>query len=309
MRCASQILYEVLRDDAVVDAIDVLALMETTTCQPSERFQEAAWNALTLLVRYPEATDGLTRREVTETFKVFFQTIISGELDVDKMDYLLRDSFYSGCHYGVYNLDHLLSTIRIGFNPPGSRTWVGLAVTDKGIVPLEDFVYARFQLYQDLYSHKTVVGFKWLLARAVDELMANDAATNDFAAAALSNISDFQDFTDTYLWERLRSFARKVPNCAASQLILRNRLEHVVTQTDMAPFEKERLVSDLRRKHKKDIVYYESPISFSKMSKPYDKIRILHYNPLEGRRSLEAIRRHSNFFEKFHDVVITHFYV
>lgn len=310
VRCAYEILStcDAIRG-AEIEPIDVIALMETTTCKPSKRFQDAAWDAFRLLVRSPDASRHAKKADIAEAFKSFLQTVISGELDVDKMDYLLRDSFYSGCHYGVYNLDHLLSTIRIGFSAPDAKTWVGMAITDKGVVPLEDFVYARFQLYQDLYSHKTVVGFKWLLAMAVNELMANDRMAREFAVHALSDISVFKDFTDTFLWERLRDYARAHSESAAAQLVSRQRLEHLLTRTDMVAFEKERMIADLKRRNKANVISYESPISFSKMSKPYEKIRVLHYDPLEDRRSLEAINRHTTFFEKFHDLVITHFYL
>lgn len=309
VRCAYEILSSPDFVHTQIDPIDVIALMETTICKPSERFREAAWDAFSLLVRTSRALRKAKKADIAEAFKSFLQTVISGELDVDKMDYLLRDSFYSGCHYGVYNLDHLLSTIRIGFSPPGAKTWVGLAITDKGVVPLEDFVYARFQLYQDLYSHKTVVGFKWLLARAVDELMAHDKVAREFAVHALSDISVFKDFTDTFLWERLREYARSHTGSAAARLVSRRRLDHLLTRADMVSFEKERMVADLTKRNGSEVIFYESPISFSKMSKPYEKIRVLHYDPLEDKRSLEAIGRHSTFFEKFHDLVITHFYL
>lgn len=311
VRCAHEILSRTLVNRNEVEFHDVLALMEGTTCLTTKRFENAAWDALSLLVRSQDALTGLDRKEVAATFKNFFQNIISGELDVDKMDYLLRDSFYSGCHYGVYNLDHLLSTIRIGFAPPGAKTWVGLTITDKGIVPLEDFVYARFQLYQDLYSHKTVVGFKWLLGRAVDEIMVSDAETLSFSQKSLVNMESFSDFTDTFLWERLRSHARKLPHSAASQLLARRKLKHLVTRRDLVSFEKDKLVLELAKRNNSEVIYYESPIRFSKMSKSYEKIRVLHSNPLDehGRRSLEAIQRHSTFFEKFQDLVISHFYV
>ena len=104
---------------------------------------------LSLLLSNRNEELSITNDEVAIIFQHFFKTLISGELDVDKMDYLLRDSFHSGCKYGIYNLDHLLSTIRFGAlkNPP----WLGLAITEKGVGALEDFVYSRFQLYQHLY--------------------------------------------------------------------------------------------------------------------------------------------------------------
>lgn len=304
--------YEILNTTKTetVDLHDVLCLMETTDIEPSKRFQDASALVLELLVIDRSELGTRSNAEMADVFKRFFQTIISGELDVDKMDYLLRDSFFSGCKYGVYNLDHLLSTIRIGFNFTKQEKWVGLAVTEKGIAALEDFVYSRFQLYQELYSHKTVVGFKWLLGKALDEVLDEKQAYS-YAKDSLVDRNLFSYFTDTFLWEGLRAIASRQPKSASAQVLLRKQLSYISTKEGLADYRKEEEVRHLEKTGLGKVVYFQSPIKFSKISDPqgrYAKIRVLKKSRDRKRRYLVGINESTDFFEKFHDLSITHFY-
>ncbi|MBZ0110101.1 MAG: hypothetical protein K8F52_15720 [Candidatus Scalindua rubra] len=99
----------------------------------------------------------------------------------------------------MYNIDHLISTIRLGYQI-GDDPWFGLAVTEKGLGAFENFVHSRYQLYLHVYSYKTVVGFKSLLEQAITELLSNDVFKKAFNDA-LSDISLFTTLTDATLWE------------------------------------------------------------------------------------------------------------
>lgn len=107
--CAHKILSDVLKDGFPnLHAADIIALLETTDCLPSKEFTEHAREFLPLFLRPGSDLSQLSDTTLVKAIQQFFRTLISGEIDVDKMDYLLRDSFFSGCQYGVYNLDHLL---------------------------------------------------------------------------------------------------------------------------------------------------------------------------------------------------------
>jgi HD superfamily phosphohydrolase len=75
--------------------------------------------------------------------------IISGELDVDKMDYLLRDSLYCGVRYGSYDLDRLLDTVR-PIEDPERGHW-GIGVDEGGVHALEALVMARYYMFTQVY--------------------------------------------------------------------------------------------------------------------------------------------------------------
>ncbi|MDX1643217.1 MAG: HD domain-containing protein [Thermoanaerobaculia bacterium] len=80
--------------------------------------------------------------------------IVSGELDVDKMDYLLRDSLYCGVRYGSYDLDRLLDTV-LPIQDPETGAW-GLGVDEGGVHALEALVMARYYMFTQVYFN--VVG-------------------------------------------------------------------------------------------------------------------------------------------------------
>lgn len=81
--------------------------------------------------------------------KKFLHQLISGQLDVDRMDYLTRDSFFTGVSEGVIGYDRILKMLTVKNNE--------LMVEEKGIYSIEKFLVARRQMYWQVYLHKTVL--------------------------------------------------------------------------------------------------------------------------------------------------------
>lgn len=87
------------------------------------------------------------------------QELLSGHFDVDRMDYLLRDSHATGVKYGIFDWERLLRslvTYKKGKN-------LHLACTQKGLRALEELLLARYFMYQQVYLHKTVLAAEYLL--------------------------------------------------------------------------------------------------------------------------------------------------
>src|SRR4029079_359147 len=78
---------------------------------------------------------------------------ISGTLDADRCDYLLRDSHMTGVGYGVFDLDWLLRALAFA-EAPGTGEWVLAIEGRKGLPPIEGFFLARQFMYQQVYHHK-----------------------------------------------------------------------------------------------------------------------------------------------------------
>jgi len=78
------------------------------------------------------------------------KSIISGPLDVDKQDYLLRDSYFCGVKYGVYDLDRLTENLRV--HEDGEDRF--LALSHDGVHVLEQFVLARYYMTTQVYRHR-----------------------------------------------------------------------------------------------------------------------------------------------------------
>ncbi len=79
--------------------------------------------------------------------------VISGELDVDKMDYLLRDSLFCGVQYGQFDLERLLETVTPILDPETNR-W-GIGIDSGGVHALEGLVLARYYMFTQVYFNVT----------------------------------------------------------------------------------------------------------------------------------------------------------
>jgi HD superfamily phosphohydrolase len=87
--------------------------------------------------------------------KKFLHQLVSGQLDMDRLDYLNRDSFYTGVSEGVVSNDRIIKMLEIHNDE--------LAIEVKGIYSIEKFIVARRLMYWQVYLHKTVVSAENLL--------------------------------------------------------------------------------------------------------------------------------------------------
>lgn len=85
----------------------------------------------------------------------FLQQLISSQLDVDRLDYLRRDCFYTGVSEGRVNTERLISMLNVAEDE--------LVVDSKGIYSVEKFLVARRLMYWQVYLHKTVLSAEYLL--------------------------------------------------------------------------------------------------------------------------------------------------
>ncbi len=96
------------------------------------------------------------------------QHLLSGALDVDKLDYLPRDARACNVPYGGVDVSRLLSSLRINAHVAGQRRMV---VTQKGISPLHSLLHARQEMFDNIYWHHTSRSFQVMLVRAVHEAL------------------------------------------------------------------------------------------------------------------------------------------
>ncbi|MBC8987136.1 HD domain-containing protein [Pedobacter sp. N36a] len=92
--------------------------------------------------------------------KKFLPQLVSGQLDLDRMDYLNRDSFFTGVSEGVISFDRIIKM----FNVLDGE----LVIEEKGIYSIENFLIARRLMYWQVYLHKTVVAGEYLLVRILE---------------------------------------------------------------------------------------------------------------------------------------------
>jgi HD superfamily phosphohydrolase len=119
------------------------------------------------------------------------QGLISGSLDLDKLDYLRRDAFMCGVSYGEIDVDRLLQSLLLLEEPTTGRTVVGLG--EKGLSALESLLFAKYQMYRNVYWHHAVRA-----ATAMYKRLVADAIN-----AGSLDASDLAGFTDEGLLHRV----------------------------------------------------------------------------------------------------------
>lgn len=105
--------------------------------------------------------------------KKFLHQLVSGQLDVDRMDYLSRDSFFTGVSEGVIGYDRIIKMLTVHKGD--------LMVEEKGIYSIEKFLVSRRLMYWQVYLHKTVVSAEMMLVniiRRTRELIKKNISVN-----------------------------------------------------------------------------------------------------------------------------------
>ncbi len=147
--------------------------------------------------------------------KKFLHQLVSSQLDMDRLDYLKRDSFYSGVSEGVVSSERIINMLNVKNDE--------LVVDQKGIYSIEKFIVARRLMYWQVYLHKTVLGAESVLvevlkrakelARKGEELFASpafhrflyhDFYKEDFlkeeVLLAFTELDDFDVLTSIKAW-------------------------------------------------------------------------------------------------------------
>src|SRR6186997_887731 len=101
------------------------------------------------------------------------QGLVSGSLDLDKIEYLKRDALMCGVPYGEIDVDRLLNSLVLVDEPESNRRVIG--VLEKGLSALESLLFAKYQMYRNVYWHHAVRSGTAMYKRLVDEALAAGA--------------------------------------------------------------------------------------------------------------------------------------
>jgi HD superfamily phosphohydrolase len=113
--------------------------------------------------------------------KKFLHQLVSGQLDMDRMDYLMRDSFYAGVVEGTIGTERIIKMLNVSEDQ--------LVVEAKGIYSIEKFLIARRLMYWQVYFHKTVIAAENLLVKLLQR--AGEIAEKDPSLAATPALEYF----------------------------------------------------------------------------------------------------------------------
>jgi HD superfamily phosphohydrolase len=225
--------------------------------------------------------------------KKFLHQLVSGQLDMDRLDYLNRDSFFTGVSEGVISSDRIIKMLEISGDE--------LVIESKGIYSIEKFLVARRLMYWQVYLHKTVVSAENLLihiirrakelrqsgrqvfaTKALEMFLENNYTLKDFESGNLLDqfaaLDDSDIITSVKLWSGhddsiLSDLSSRLMNRKLFKIILQNK-----------PFEEEVIaskskeISERYRLKKSELDYYlfKGTISNSAYDFDMDKINILY---------------------------------
>lgn len=133
--------------------------------------------------------------------KRFLHQLISGQLDVDRLDYLIRDSFFTGVAEGVVSYDRIIKMLTVKDGE--------LMVEEKAIYSIEKFLVSRRLMYWQVYIHKTVLSAEMMLVKLIrraKELIANNNEVN----AATTELNFFLQHkgSTAFIEQHLDTFCR-----------------------------------------------------------------------------------------------------
>ncbi|HXN34308.1 MAG TPA: HD domain-containing protein [Polyangiaceae bacterium] len=150
----------------------------------------------------------------------FLAKAVSGELDVDRCDYLLRDAHATGVRYGVFDLDWLLRSLR--FTPAlgggSDMGWAPALAIDgaKGLPAIEAFITARLFMFQQVYLHKATRAAEWMIRKTFTRAVAmlREGAALDAVPAAVASaardepiaLGDYLELDDGVLWGTMHAW-------------------------------------------------------------------------------------------------------
>jgi uncharacterized protein len=99
--------------------------------------------------------------------------LVSGSLDLDKIEYLKRDAFMCGVPYGEIDVDRLLNALVVVADPITTTPVIG--VREKGLSALESLLFAKYQMYRNVYWHHAVRSATAMYKRLVEDALAGHA--------------------------------------------------------------------------------------------------------------------------------------
>jgi len=156
----------------------------------------------------------------------FLDQIISGSVDVDKMDYVVRDSFHTGAGYGSFDVHRLLYAMDIIDN--------SLSVDGSAVATLESFLLARLESFRTIYFHRASRAVQIMMVRALE------AARDELRLLDFDGPQDYLKLDDYKVWTELKECkkSRKIMQDLEARRLLKCAYERTL-------FSREELVSNV----------------------------------------------------------------
>ncbi len=221
--------------------------------------------------------------------KKFLHKLVSSQLDMDRLDYLKRDSFFTGVSEGIINADRIIKMLQIVDDE--------IMVEAKGIYSIEKFLIARRLMYWQVYLHKTVIVAEYMLMKVLkrakeltkeghklhattafntflsQDLQQSDFINSDQILQQFSKLDDFDIFTSIKEWtNHSDKILAYLSNCIVNRRLFRIEMQSTEFDTQKIIQIKDKVKKEFRL-NDKDVNY----LVFNDLTSNYA------YNPEGGK--------------------------
>lgn len=189
--------------------------------------------------------------------KKFLHELVSGQLDMDRLDYLRRDSFFTGVSEGNIGSARIIKMLNIKDGK--------LVVEAKGIYSIENFLMSRRLMYWQVYLHKTAFAAEMMLCRTLERarflvqkgenIFASDNLMyflkNQPDTVTCENLSIFTTLDDTDIWASMKAWARhsdKVLATLSSGIINRNIFKIEISNEPILPENQNKKIQEIQER-------------------------------------------------------------
>ncbi|MFP3189105.1 MAG: HD domain-containing protein [Sulfolobaceae archaeon] len=197
-----------------------------------------------------------------DKFKKIVKLIINSDLDADRLDYLQRDSYYSGAKFGIIDPERIIITMNI--------TPEGYIFPPKAIDDLEHFFLARFHMYSSVYNHPVIEIYNRVMAYFI--AFALDSSLLKFP----DNLEEFKTFTDESVFLALVK-AKNDPNLSHFyySLVERRKYKRALIEGVQA-HDLLKLISEHKNEFYKTVLDYKGKVVIGEveLNTSIDKIKI-----------------------------------
>jgi len=230
--------------------------------------------------------------------KKFLHQLVSGQLDLDRLDYLNRDSFYTGVSEGVVSFDRIIKMLNVQDGE--------LVLEEKALYSLENFLISRRLMYWQVYLHKTVIASEQLMLKILkrakhlirkgnflfsspflQEFLKRDIEEGEFLERP-ELFERFMDLDDSDIWSAIKAWTKDSDFILStlSQSLIQRKLYHIELEDSPASHEK---IEILKEKVRKAFIISEEDLDYFVFT---GKTHHLAYN--QSREDIFMLRKDHN---------------
>lgn len=176
------------------------------------------------------------------SFTLLWKSLISGQLDADRADYLLRDSLHTGVNYGIYDRNRLIHCMVLGKTETDSPI---IAIQDGGWHIAESLVLARYQMFSQVYFHKTRRIYDHHIYHASKEVLVKTGRKNGCYPTP-DKLDAYLRFDDWEIWGGIK---KGKGGCHGDKILNREHYR-CIYETNMIPSDEDtKRINELKQEY------------------------------------------------------------